>query len=109
MNLEIEIKSKTDFYLFDLFNTRELKPNVLYNVNGDANLNLKDKIEYKEFASEIIRIIVVNFGISFSAGLFANYLYDKLKKNNISKIKINNLNIIVTKENLLEELKKYIK
>ncbi|MDD3976494.1 MAG: hypothetical protein PHN22_05010 [Candidatus ainarchaeum sp.] len=109
MELEIEIKASNNLYLFDLFNTKKLQPNVLYSVPGDVNLYLKDKIEFKESVSEIIRTIIVDFGVGFSAGLFANYLYNKFKKNNISKIKINNMTVIVTNENLLNELKKYQK
>jgi hypothetical protein len=91
--MDIEIQTRDNMFIFDLLETKQISSDVIKPITENANLVYKRKFHMVNKSMNVPPEII-NFSILFlsgvASGIISNWLWDKIKGKEVTKIKINN-------------------
>jgi len=107
----IEIQTYNRQFIFDFLGKNSASIGDTINVPENANLTYNLCMDCKSAEVPEYLKFVLNFGEGFLGGLFANWLYDKLKKseNKIKSLKINKKEVRIDKNEIRRIIEESIK
>lgn len=97
--------------LFDLFESNEISTGMTKKVPGGAVIRLDKMPMQKRFSTQDaapLVTIAVSLGTGITLNLFSSWLYDKIKKSKIQRLKINRREIEITPDGILKAIEETI-
>lgn len=106
--VDIEIQTQDRFLVFELLGKKSANLNDSVDLPGNAKLSYTGSLIRKSFELPEIVNFTLTFGSSVTAGLVANWLYDKLK-NKTERITINRREIQLDNKEIKKIIEESIK